>query len=372
MNFTHFAALFKARCTEFIKDRESFLWNLMFPLILVFGFAFAFSGSNQTVFKVGVIGQSETADSFSKIAQISYVKYPENPADSVEAGRAKAFKRLEQQQLDFLVDYTNHTYYVNDLSANGQLVRRIFVGEEGAEGSGADVPQGASATASPTTVQVPAATSSSLNGFTEKTTTGKAVRYVDKLVPGVIGMNIMFSCLFGVGYVIVRYRKNGVLKRLKATPVSAATFISAQAISRLAISVVTSVVVYTATNAFLGFTMNGNYLLLFLLTVLASLCMISLGLVFAARMKSEELANGLMNLVTFPMLLGSGVFFSLDGTPQILQTASKALPLTHFIEGARAIMLDGAGVVEILPNILFLSILTVVFFLIAAFTFKWE
>lgn len=117
-------------------------------------------------------------------------------------------------------------------------------------------------------------------------------------VPGVIGMNMLFSCMFGVGFVIVRYRKNGVLKRMKA--------------------------------------------------------------------------SGLMNLITFPMIIFSGVFFSLEGMPQIMQNVSRFFPLTHFIEASRAVMIDGAGIIQILPNILVLGGMTIVFLVTASILFRWE
>ncbi len=183
---------------------------------------------------------------------------------------------------------------------------------------------------------------------------------------------MLFSCMFGVGFVIVRYRKNGVLKRIKATPVSPFVFISAQMVSRFIIVLITSIVVFTGTTIFLKFMMNGSYLLLIFITALAIFCMISLGLIFAARIKSEELATGLMNLLTFPMMIFSGVFFSLEGTPKIMQKISQFFPLTHFIEAARSIMIDGAGFIQIMPHILVLGGMTVLFLTIASISFRWE
>jgi ABC-type polysaccharide/polyol phosphate export permease len=100
--------------------------------------------------------------------------------------------------------------------------------------------------------------------------------------------------------------------------------------------------------------------------------MISIGLVFASRLKSEELASGLLNLVTFPMLIFSGVFFSLEGTPEILQTFSRILPLTHFIEAARAIMLDGAGFFQVAPNMIYLAGVSAALLFVSSLMFRWE
>jgi ABC-type multidrug transport system permease subunit len=266
------------------------------------------------------------------------------------AEAADAWSKLERHQVDFVLDFDRREFALNAESTKGRLLRELFLAQQ---------PAGANATGS-----APA--------FAERAVTGRATRYVDWLVPGVIGMNIMFSSLFGVGYVIVRYRKNGVLKRLKATPVHALNFVGAQAVSRLSIVLLTSIFVFAGTNLSLNFMMRGNYFDLLVLTSLGILCMISLGLVFASRMKSEEMAGGILNLVTFPMLALSGVFFSLEGSPPILRTLAMGLPLTHFTEASRKIMLDGAGLAQIAPHLLVLGGLTVAFLGLSSVLFKWE
>jgi len=328
-----FTALVYARTMEFVRDRGTFFWNLLFPVVLVVGFSFAFSGNDETMFKIGIIGNStELEGSFLELDALELIEY--------EEGIQPVLEKLRRHQIDMIIDFDDQAYYLNRESSSTELLRSLG--------------------------------SADLSDLSEKEISGEAIRYVDWLVPGIIGMNMLFSCMFGVGFVIVRYRKNGVLKRMKATPVSPFTFITAQMVSRFFIVLVTSVLVFTGTNLFLKFVVNGSYLLLIILTMLAILCMISLGLIFAARLKSEELASGLMNLITFPMMIFSGVFFSLEGTPQFMQMFSKFFPLTHFIEGARAVMIDGAGLVQILPNIAVLGGMTIIFLVISSFFFRWE
>jgi len=336
-----FAALFKARTMEFVRDRGTFFWNLLFPVFLVLGFAFAFSGGDDQLFKVGVVGPVDPGLKLTGMEQVLVVPY-----DDEDSARQK----LERHQIDFLVNSATSTFAINKESSKGRFVRDLFIAQQAASLAG----------------------SGGARIYSESFVTGKATRYVDWIVPGVIGMNMMFSSLFGVGYVIVRYRKNGVLKRFKATPVSALNFVGAQAASRLVIVLLTSIFVFAGTNLFLHFMMRGSYLDLLLVTTLGILCMISIGLVFASRMRSEELAGGVLNLITFPMLALSGVFFSLEGSPQILRTISRGFPLTHFIEAARKIMLDGATLVQVAPNLLVLGGLTVAFLLLSAALFKWE
>lgn len=340
MVFKQFKAMFKARTMEFVRDRGTFFWNLLFPVVLVFGLAFAFSGGDEKIFKIGVVGSPAAELPFMELEQAAFIAY----ADSSEA-----LRKLERHQIDMLIDFSANEFAVNGESSKSRLAKTIFLSQPAFGGTAGERP-----------------------AFAERVVTGKATRYVDWLVPGVIGMNMMFSSLFGVGYVIVRYRKNGVLKRFKATPVSALNFVSAQAASRLLIVLLTSIIVFTGTNLILRFVMRGSYLDLLLLTAAGILCMISLGLVFASRLRSEEMAGGLLNLTTFPMLALSGVFFSLEGSPPILKTVSWAFPLTHFTEGARKIMIDGAGLAQIAPHLLFLLGLTAVFILLASALFKWE
>jgi ABC-2 type transport system permease protein len=331
-----FYAIFHARNMEFLRDRGTLIWNLLFPVLLVFGFAFAFGGGNDTVFTVGYYGgsieEAEQSSEFFSLDHIDFVEYAE---------LGEGIERVRFHQIDMMLNLRTGEYYVNEDATNGYLTERLFLG------------------ASP-------------SGFEKQAVSGEPIRYVDWIVPGIIGMNMMFSGVFGVGFVLVRYRKNGVLKRLKATPVGAFRFVSAQVASRFVIVVITSIFVFTATNLFLGFMMRGSYLLLLLITMASVFCMISLGLIFATRIKSEELASGLMNIITLPMLLLSGVFFSLEGTPEILQTVSRVFPLTHFVEGARSIMLDGAGIAELLPNFLILGGFTIVFLVVASALFRWE
>jgi len=330
-----FYALVRARTMEFLRDTGTLIWSLAFPVVLIAGFAFAFSGDGGPTFKVGVLGPGDASLAFLSTPQVQRIPY-------AEAERAAALEKVRLHKLDAVVDTAAKTYWINDQGKNHALVEILITKQEGG------------------------------SAYSRQTVSGAPIRYVDQLVPGVIAMNMMFGAVFGVGWVLVRYRKNGVLKRMKATPVSALTFVTAQGVSRFLIVLVTSALVYFGTNLFLRFRMDGSYLDLLLLFVLGILSMIALGLVFATRLKSEEVANGLLNLVTFPMMLFSGVFFSLEGTPQLLQDAAQILPLTHFIQAARGIMLQGWGLAQIAPDLLFLGAFTAICLALTAWLFKWE
>ncbi|PLX61174.1 ABC transporter permease [Sedimenticola selenatireducens] len=334
MGLRRFFAVFTARNLEFVRDRSALSWNIVLPVLIVFGFAFAFSTGGQTLFKVGLFEQHKQAPGVERFLQLKHIQFI--PVDSIES----AVTKVERHQLDMLLDSASGSYWINDQSANGYLLEQLLKGGE--------------------------------TQFTRQTVSGEAIRYVDWLIPGVLGMNIMFSSLFGVGYVIVRYRKNGVLKRLKATPLTALEFLSAQVMSRLWLIVTVTSLVYAGTNLLVGFRMYGSYLSLLLVLVIGTFSMICLSLIIAARLSNEETANGLLNMISWPMMMLSGVWFSLEGSPEIIQQSAQIFPLTHMIEAARAIMIDGAGLVDIFPHLLIMLAMSIVFMAIGARSFRWE
>jgi ABC-2 type transport system permease protein len=201
---------------------------------------------------------------------------------------------------------------------------------------------------------------------------GAGLRYVDWLFPGILGMNMMFSCLFGVGYVVLRYRKSGFLKRLHATPLTAFEFLCAQVLSRLALIMFVTSVLYAGIGAIIRFHSAGSVLLLLLLAILGALSMIALGLTVAARFSSEELVGGMLNLLTWPMMLLSGIWFSLEGSPRWVQWLAHVFPLTHMLDAARAVMLDGAGLLQIIPDLMFLAATALAFLAFGAWSFRWR
>jgi ABC-type multidrug transport system permease subunit len=347
-------AAFYARNLEFIRDRSTMAWNLVLPVLLVVGLAFLFSGEGQPLFKVAVIAEQQVAPlnedtvageranlyaSLHPFLATRFVNYYQSPAADLDT----VIGKVGRHQVDMLVDLRagEMHYWVNDESPKGYFLELILQGSAG-----------------------PA--------LSKQTAQGEQVRYVDWVVPGILGMNIMFSCLFGVGFVIVRYRKNGYLKRLKATPLTATEFLLSQVLSRLILVVLVTSVVFAGTNLLLDFTMEGSYLSLFLVLVAGTFSLISLGLVVAARVSSEELAGGLLNLLTWPMMLLSGVWFSMEGTHPWLQAVSQLSPLTHMLSAARAIMLDGAGLVAVMDHLLILLGTSVVFLALGAYGFKWS
>ncbi|HEV2228380.1 MAG TPA: ABC transporter permease [Steroidobacteraceae bacterium] len=327
-------SVFHARNLEFLRDRGTLLFTLLLPIMLVIGMGFVFGGPQRPLFKVGVLGTPGDVHAHPFLAE-RYVQFVPLP------GQDAALRKLTHQQIDLLVDFGRGTrYWVNTDSPKGYVAEKLLLAAE--------------------------------PGAHREPVTGAALRYIDWLFPGILGMNMMFSCLFGVGYVVLRYRKSGFLKRLHATPLTAFEFLSAQVLSRLALIVVVTVILYAGIGAIIGFHSAGSVPLLLLLAVAGALSMIALGLTIAARFSSEELVGGLLNLLTWPMMLLSGIWFSLEGSPRWVQWVAHVFPLTHLLDAARAVMLDGAGLGQIAPDLLYLAATTLVFLAFGAWSFRWR
>jgi len=370
-----FWAIFVARNLEFFRDKSTLIWNIVMPVVLVFGFAFAFPGDGGTTYKIGTVGEAPAAGEPTDVEFLHY-KYLRFVAyDDLRV----PLDRLAHHQLDMVLDYSKGEYYVNDSSSNGYVLERMLAGAGSAGAGAAAAPAPAPAPApaggalGASAMPIPGEASGGARApFAKKTVSGAPIRYVDWFMPGLIGINILFGSLSGVGFVIVRYRRNGVLKRFKATPTRPIEFVAAQVLSRFFIIALMSGIVFLGTDLFLHFRMAGSWALLALVNVLAILCMIALGLVFSSRIKSEEVAGGLMNLITWPMMIFSGVFFSLEGTPAAMRAASRIFPITYYIEASRAIMLDGSGLSAVAPDLAVLAAMTAAFLAAAAALFRWE
>lgn len=326
-----FFALFKARNIEYYRDKGSLAWAFIFPLLIIIGCAVAFSDPDTSVFRVGTYGNTDGIE----FLQQPYVKAI--PFDELDRG----LDRLKYHQLDLLITTDGGPrYWINRESTSSAAAEQLF--------------------------------QRYTTDFSRQETSGRAVRYVDWVIPGVLGMNLMFGALFGVGYVIVRYRRNGVLKRLQATPISALQFLSAQLASRLVIVVFVNATIFIGCLLFLDLIVRGSYLLMLFITVLGALSMVAIGLLVACRTANEELAGGLLNAATWPMLFLSEVWFSLDDSPQWLRVCAEFLPLTHIVKATRAVMIDGAGLLEVGDHLIILSLVTVVCILLASRLFSWS
>ncbi len=348
MSMKRLWTIFKARNYEFFRDRAAFGYNFLFPFLIVAGFGIIFGGKTYTEYKIGLFPQEQVtvaADNSSIPSGLRNKRFLKFIGfATMEEGLAK----LKHHKIDLLIKAGDppYEYYVSEASPKGYVLEQIF-----------------KASLIPSDTEIKAQ---------KQEIQGKAIRYIDWLFPGILAMNMMFSALWGVGYVVVRYRKNGVLNRLKVTPLTAFEYLTAQALSRIFLLMFTLVIVWTGCDLIFSFTVMGSYLDLFLIFFIGSLSLTALGLVLASRGTSEKFTTGILNFISWPMMFLSEVWFSLEGAPQWLISVAQIFPLTHLLNAVRKIMHDGAGLMAVSFEIAILSVMTLAFLTVGAALFSWN
>jgi ABC-2 type transport system permease protein len=197
-------------------------------------------------------------------------------------------------------------------------------------------------------------------------------RYVDFLVPGLLGMNLMGTGMWGIGFSLVVARNGNLLKRFVAAPVRRSELLGAQILSRLIFLVPEVGALLLFAWWLLDVPVRGSLMLLAAISVLGALTFSGLGLLTAARPRTIEGVSGLMNLVMVPMWIFSGIFFSTERFPAVAQPFIQVLPLTALNDALRAVMLDGTGLLPLLPELAILAAWGVATFIVAVKVFRWQ
>jgi ABC-2 type transport system permease protein len=340
--------MFLARNREFFRDRSAFGWNFLFPFLIVVGFGIIFGGKDQAQYKVGLVPWNAETLALSKVHIPEGFRHTRYLQFIGFASLDEGQQRLKHHKIDFLLHVGGppYRYWVSQSSPNGYVTEKMFLASL-AGGQTAPLAQ-------------------------KENIQGEPIRYIDWLFPGILGMNMMFSSLWGVGYVVVRYRKNGVLKRLQATPLTAFEYLCAQMLSRIFLLMFSLVIVWIGCDFIFHFRVHGSYLVLFLVFFVGGLCLCALGLILAARGTSEEFTSGVLNFISWPMMFLSEVWFSLEGAPHWVQVVAQAFPLTHLLVAARKVINDGAGLSAVAPQLGILAAMTLGALLIAACLFSWD
>ena len=329
------------RFREFLREPEALFWVFGFPLVLAAGLGLAFRNTPAEVLTIGVFDADRAA--FEQAPALTVDSYA-TLDDGLRALREGRVALLVERPTDGSV-----VYHYDDTNPEGRDARmRADMAVQQSAGR-----------------QDPVAAQDQLMRE-------PGSRYIDFLIPGLLGMNLMGGSIWGMGFAIVDARRRKLMKRLIATPMPRHYFLLSFLISRLAMLVFeVGVFLGFAVLAF-GVPVRGSLVLVAAVCVLGSLAFGALGLLLASRARTIEAASGLMNLTMLPMWVLSGVFFSSQRFPDLVQPIISALPLTALNDALRATMLQGATVVQIAPQIGVLAAWLLVCFPVALKLFRWR
>jgi len=196
------------------------------------------------------------------------------------------------------------------------------------------------------------------------------ITYLDFLVPAIIGMTVLFGCMFGMGESLAGERERGELARLFMTPTSVATVVGGKIISKLTIEIVRAIILIVAAIVLFGIIINGSMALTLLILALGALCFVGFGIMISARVSTQEDYMQMVMPITMPMMFVSGVFYPIETMPWIFQKIAYILPLTYVNDALRAVMLKGAGIGAVWIDIAVLLGFTALFFALGVTRFN--
>ncbi|MDQ6771136.1 MAG: ABC transporter permease [Gemmatimonadota bacterium] len=335
------------RFREFIREPEAVFWTFIFPILLAAGLGIAFRQRGPDKVAIGVVnsssGSAAVIESLRRDSSLVVTTYDDSSA-------ARALRTGKVALLVIPGSAKDSVRYVYDRGRSEAANARLQVDRAVQVGAGRVDPVRAS----------------------DSYVTEAGSRYIDFLIPGLLGMNLMGSSIWGLGFAIVTARSKKLLKRLMATPMSRAQYLLSFMCSRLSFLILEVVTLLGFGHWAFGVPLRGSLPTLFLVCVLGAVSFGGLGLLTASRARTTEAVSGIMNFIMLPMWIFSGVFFSSANFPNAVQPFIKVLPLTALNDALRANMLEGASFVAITPQMVVILTWGIVTFFAALKLFRWR
>lgn len=331
------------RLREFLREPEALFWSFAFPVLMAVALGVAFRTQDPPPIPVGVLAGEGAGALVERLAADPGLAPREIDAAGAERALRNGAVHLVVVPGDppsYRFDPTRPEPRLARLAADAALQRAAGRADAFAARELTEVPAGS--------------------------------RYIDWVVPGLIGLNIMSTGLWSIGFAIVNARTRKLLKRLVATPMRRSHFLLSHVLARLVFLALEVGVLVAFGTLVLGTTLNGGLVALGVVCLAGALSFGGLGLLVASRAKTIEAVSGWLNVVMLPMWLLSGVFFSSENFPAAVQPVIRALPLTALNDALRANMIDGLGLAPLWPQLAVLAAWGLVPFVLAMRIFRWR
>jgi ABC-type multidrug transport system permease subunit len=343
MNSLEKSSLFQLTSTRFrlyAREPEAIFWTFVFPILLAVGLGIAFRNRSADVLPVGAtttqLTQALAADKGLTAATLDEAA----GTHALATGRILLLAIQRPEGVEYKFDDTNPDARTARLVADRAI--QVAAGRQEAVRA-ADLPVHEA-----------------------------GARYIDFVVPGLMGMNLMGTAMWGIGFSIVDMRQKKLLKRMVASPMPRWQFLASYLFSRLVLLVIEVAVFLGFARLAFNVPFRGSLGELALLCILSSLVFSALGLLVSSRAKTTEAVSGLMNLVMLPMWILSGIFFSASRFPAVIQPLVRALPLTAVNDALRGNMLQGLGLRQLIAPVVILTVWTVSAFAVSLRIFRWR
>lgn len=351
-------AMVKANLKMSVRNRTALFWNLAFPAIFILIFGAVFGSDEGFDIAVGVTGEPSPLRDAAVAAldgNDAFDVSTEGPEDELEALRdgdrdlVLVFGPAPAAGTPGVALYYDETQGPTGRVAIGAVRQVLFEVAAGTAGDGR----------SPLAIA-------------EQGISAEDISFIDFFVPGILAMSLMNSGVIGLSTAFVIYRERGILRRIKVTPFPLTSFILARVLSQLIVAVAQSLILVGLARLIFGLDVRGNPLLILVVILVGALAFLAIGFAISGFARNAETAASYANLVTFPMLFLSGVFFGIESAPAWLQPITRVLPLAYLVDALREPMTRGRGLGAVWLDLVVLVATFAVAMVFAVRFFRWD
>ncbi len=341
-----YRTLLIARLKEMYREPEVIFWVFAFPVLLALGLGIAFRNKPASAGRVAIVAGPEA----NRVAGLLRGGSMSHSLHADVLPETEAFNQFRLGKYDLVVvPLAGGVEYRYDSARPESVLARALVDDA---------------------LQT-AAGRKDVVSTTAKISSAPGARYIDFLIPGLLGMNLMNSGMWGIGFALVEQRQRKLLKRHVASPMRRSDYLLALATSRLVLMLIELIVLLGFGVLIFHVRIAGSWTSIVSITTLGALCFGAIGLLTASRAQKIETISGIINVVMMPMWILSGVFFSYERFPAVFHPFIKALPLTALNDALRAAILEGAPLTQQASRLAILAVWCVVSYVLALRIFRW-
>jgi ABC-type multidrug transport system permease subunit len=332
-----FINLFIIQLRRFYREPEVIFWVIFFPIVMSWILGVAFSGKTVKTATIAVVNGSSQIDLTKLTPSFRILNVTEVKAETMlKRGSISLYIKIEDNSIVYYFDKNNSEAYLAYLTIE-KLINSVNTG---------------------------AANIVNL--------TGKGSRYIDFLIPGLISLGIMNSCIWGLGWGLVELRIRKLIRRMAATPMKKSHFIASHYLSRLIPTSTEAIILYIFAHFYFNFELSGSLTAFILVFLCGNFAFSGIAVLISSRTDSTHMVNGLINAITIPLVILSGIFFSYQNFPPFVGEIIKYLPLAMLTDSIREVFNQGAGVRDVLINSGVLFGIGLIFSTLGLKIFKWH
>ena len=353
---------------ELIREPGVIFWGIGFPILMAWGLGIAFTHNTEQRNDIAVINyerdsrlkdfikenttKSRTADSLNSFNfTINDKVFGKNTFRFVPLDQEEAIKGMKRGKYQIIVESDSDSiyFYLDPVNPDARLLQLQL---SGLMDERQDEISLSKANIIPFEL--------------------RGTRYIDFLIPGLLSLSVMMSILWGISYTIIERRKGHMLRRMVVTPMSKTNLMVAHMSSRLSLNFVEALILLIFAYFYFDIVIQGSWVALFLVFVAGNIAFTGIAILFSSRTSKTEIGNAIVNIISMPMMILSGIFFSYQNFPEWTIPYIKVLPLTMLVDSVRFIMNEGAGLMDVSKNILILSGIGIITFAAGIKIFKWH